>query len=83
MPMMGQRIPDWQLDSLKHKMVLAMRESMPQLDDWDLYRLLSEPQAQLRVQVPWCVITEENFDEVMGSLASCKGIGRPTQGGKR
>ena len=33
----GQRIPDWQLDPLLHKLVLAVLMRSPDVDAWRLY----------------------------------------------
>jgi len=64
----GQRIPDWQLDPLKHKLVLAIFDALPSMEAWSVHRLLSEPHAKLRGNSPHRVVTPENFDELLKIL---------------
>ena len=64
----GQRIPDWQLDPLKHKLVLAVFKSLPQLEAWEVYRLLSEPHAMLRGRTPLDVVQPGNFKSILSAL---------------
>ncbi|APO83369.1 integrase arm-type DNA-binding domain-containing protein [Pseudomonas sp. GD03817] len=64
----GQRIPDWQLEPLKHKLVLAIFKSLPQLDVWEVYRLLSEPHHRLRGRTPLDVVQPANFEATLSSL---------------
>ncbi|WP_024780670.1 tyrosine-type recombinase/integrase [Pseudomonas corrugata] len=58
----GQRIPDWQLDPLRHKLVLAALARFPDVDAWRLYRTLCEPHERLKGRSPIDVLTLENFD---------------------
>jgi len=43
----GQRVPDWQLVPLKHKLAQALMKQCPHADPWDLYRLLTQPHPDL------------------------------------
>ncbi|MNJ28681.1 putative prophage CPS-53 integrase [compost metagenome] len=63
----GQRIPDWQLDTLKHKLVLAVFKSLPQLEAWEVYRLLTEPHDALRGRTPLDVVQPGNFESTLSS----------------
>ncbi|MGX1186573.1 integrase [Pseudomonas sp. F-14 TE3623] len=58
----GQRIPDWQLDPLRHKLVLAVLMRSPDADAWRLYRALCKPHERLKGRSPIDVLTLENFD---------------------
>lgn len=58
----GQRIPDWQLDPLRHKLVLAALARFPDVDAWRLYRTVCEPHERLKGRSPIDVLTLENFD---------------------
>ena len=58
----GQRIPDWQLDPLRHKLVLAALARFPDVDAWRLYRAVCEPHERLKGRSPIDVLTPENFD---------------------
>jgi integrase len=39
----GQRIPEWQLDPLKHKLAQVLMNRCPHADSWDLYRHSGDP----------------------------------------
>lgn len=58
----GQRIPDWQLDPLRYKLVLAVLMQSPDMDSWKLYRTLCKPHERLKGRSPIDVLTLENFD---------------------
>lgn len=61
----GHRIPDWQLDPLRHQFTCAVLEHAPELDGWAIYRVLSEPLEGLSGRIPADAVTPDNFDEVM------------------
>lgn len=66
----GQRIPDWQLDPLKHKLVIGVLEALPAMSAWDIYRMLSESHAKLRGNPPCGAVSLDNFDELLSLLIS-------------
>ncbi|MFK0344169.1 tyrosine-type recombinase/integrase [Pseudomonas asiatica] len=66
----GRRIPDWQLDPLKLKLVLAVFEALPAMGAWDVYRVLTNPHAKLRGNAPCAAITLNNFEELVNLLTS-------------
>ena len=43
----GQRVPDWQLVPLKHKLAQVLMNQCPHADPWDLYRMLTRPHPDL------------------------------------
>ena len=44
----GQRVPDWQLDPLKRKLIQSVLKQVPQgIDTWDIYHALMRPQEAL------------------------------------
>ncbi|WP_447792096.1 tyrosine-type recombinase/integrase [Pseudomonas farris] len=59
----GQRIPDWQLDPLRHKLVLAVLKRFPDVDAWRLYRVLCESHVRLKGRSPIDALTPDNFNE--------------------
>ena len=61
----GQRIPDWQLDPLRHKLVLTVLKRFPDVDAWRLYRTLCEPHERLKGRSPIDVLTPDNFNETI------------------
>lgn len=58
----GQRIPDWQLDPLRHKLVLAALARFPDVDAWTLYRALCMPHKRLKGRSPIDGLTMDNFE---------------------
>ncbi|MFV3382645.1 tyrosine-type recombinase/integrase [Pseudomonas sp. NY15354] len=64
----GQRIPDWQLDPVKHKLVLQIFKELPQMEAWEMYRLLSEPNVKFEGKTPLEIVVPDNFDFVLSSL---------------
>ena len=58
----GQRLPDWQLDPLRYKLVLAVLMQSPDADSWKLYRTLCKPHERLKGRSPIDALTLENFD---------------------
>ena len=64
----GQRIPDWQLDPLKHKLVLEIFKQVPQLGAWEVYRLLSEQSDLLKGRVPVDALHPGNFESILNLL---------------
>jgi len=64
----GQRIPDWQLDPLKHKLVLELFKSLPHLEAWEVYRLLSERHDRLRGRILPDVVQPGNIESTLSSL---------------
>ncbi|WP_433861467.1 tyrosine-type recombinase/integrase [Pseudomonas thivervalensis] len=69
----GQRIPDWQLDPLRHKLVLAALARFPDVDAWRLYRTVCEPHGRLKGRSPIDVLTLENFDVTARIVCSALG----------
>ncbi|WP_256804690.1 tyrosine-type recombinase/integrase [Pseudomonas putida] len=64
----GHRIPDWQLDPIKHNLVLAILEALPAVGSWEIYRMMCEPQAKLRGKIACEVVTLESFDSTLAFL---------------
>lgn len=69
----GQRIPDWQLDPLRHKLVLAVLVRSPDADAWRLYGALCKPHERLKGRSPIDVLTLENFDVTERIVCSALG----------
>ncbi|MGO4799680.1 tyrosine-type recombinase/integrase [Pseudomonas sp. W22_MBD1_FP4] len=66
----GQRIPDWQLDPLRHKLVLTVLTQSPDVDAWGLYGVLCKPHEQLKARSPIDVLIPDNFDEITRIVCS-------------
>lgn len=69
----GQRIPDWQLDTLGHKLTQAILNHAPTVDEWAIYRALSEPHGDLKGRRPIEAVTPGNLIQISKLL--CKELG--------
>lgn len=65
----GQRVPDWQLDPLKHELVQVVLQHLPDSDAWDIYRALLDPHEILEGNAPIEAVTPSNFQEAV--MAAC------------
>ncbi len=61
----GQRVPDWQLVPLKHKLAQALMKQCPHADPWDLYRLLTQPHPDLGDRAAIDAVTPTNVPAVI------------------
>ena len=61
----GQRVPDWHLDPLKHKLVQAVLKHSQDADSWEIYRALLKPHRMLEGSTPIVAVTSENFHEAV------------------
>ncbi|WP_219929582.1 tyrosine-type recombinase/integrase [Achromobacter pulmonis] len=59
----GQRVPDWQLDPLKGRLVRAVLGRIsPCIDSWQVYHALRRPHEQLGGAAPIEALTVANFE---------------------
>ncbi|MFO6231817.1 integrase, partial [Pseudomonas aeruginosa] len=56
----GQRVPDWQLVPLKHKLAQVLMNQCPHADSWDLYRMLTQPHPDLGDRAAIDAVTPTN-----------------------
>ncbi|MDR1969055.1 MAG: tyrosine-type recombinase/integrase, partial [Burkholderiaceae bacterium] len=61
----GQRVPDWQLVPLKHKLAQTLMNQSPDADAWDLYRALTKPHGGLGNRAAIDAVTPSNLGEVV------------------
>jgi hypothetical protein len=61
----GQRVPDWQLVPLKHKLVQTLMTRRPDADAWDLYRALTQPHGELGNRAAIDAVTPSNLGDVV------------------
>jgi hypothetical protein len=64
----GQKLPDWQLDRVKHQLTQAVLQGADSVDQWTLYRALSEPLEGLAGRSP--------VDELARAVFNVLGIQR-------
>lgn len=65
----GQRVPDWQLVPLKDKLTQVLMKQCPQVDSWELYRMLAQPHPGLADRAAIDVVTPTNLDAVVRAVA--------------
>jgi hypothetical protein len=61
----GQRVPDWQLVPLKHRLAQTLMNQSPDADAWDLYRALTKPHGELGNRAAIDAVTPSNRGEVV------------------
>lgn len=64
----GQRVPDWHLDPVKHRLIQAVLKHTWDADAWQIYHALSRPNAMLDGRPPVETVTHENVREVMKAV---------------
>ena len=65
----GQRVPDWQLVPLKHKLAQVLMNQCPHADSWDLYRMLTQPHPDLGDRAAIDIVTPSNLGLVVRVIA--------------
>ncbi len=65
----GQRVPDWQLVPLKHKLAQVLMNQCPHADSWDLYRMLTQPHPDLGDRAAVDMVTPSNLGLVVRVIA--------------
>ena len=65
----GQRVPDWQLVPLKHKLAQVLMNQCPHADSWDLYRMLTQPHPDLGDRAAIDMVTPANLAMVVRVIA--------------
>ncbi|AOY62902.1 integrase arm-type DNA-binding domain-containing protein [Xanthomonas campestris] len=87
----GQRVPDWQLVPLKHKLTQVLMNQCQGADSWDLFRMLTRPHTDLGDRAAIDVVTptnvvaivrtimgDQSFEKVR-TLQSSESVGEPAQ----
>ncbi|WP_236186206.1 integrase [Pseudomonas protegens] len=60
----GQKLPDWQLDPVKRQLTQTVLQESEGVDNWTLYRALSEPLEGLGGRTPIEAVTATSIDDV-------------------
>ena len=60
-----QRVPDWQLVPLKHKLAQVLMNQCPHADSWDLYRMLTQPHPDLGDRAAIDAVTPTNVPAII------------------
>lgn len=70
----GHRIPDWQLDPVRHQFTREVLDQAVGVDEWTLYRALSEPLEQLGIRSPIEALAVVGFGKAVEAVR--RAIGR-------
>jgi len=70
----GQKLPDWQLDPVKQRLTQAVLQGAVEVDNWTLYRALSEPLESLDGRSPVEAVTADLVSEVTTAVLNVLSI---------
>lgn len=70
----GQKLPDWQLDPVKQGLTEAVLGRTADIDNWAVYRALSEPLEGLGGRSPVDAVMADSIDEVAKAVFNVLGI---------
>lgn len=70
----GQKLPDWQLDTHKQQLTQAVLTHAPEIDNWTIYRALSEPLEGLGARSPVEVAAPGTVDKAARAALNVLGI---------
>lgn len=70
----GQRLPDWQLDPAKQQLTQAVLQEVEGIDNWTVYRALSDPLEGLAGRSPVDVVTPGSIDAVTRAVFNVLGV---------
>lgn len=65
----GQRVPDWQLLPIKHKLAQVLMNQCPHVDSWDLYCMLTRPHPGLGERAAIDMVTPDNLGMIVQVIA--------------
>lgn len=68
----GHRIPEWQLDCVKHRLIQEVLKRATDADAWNLYRILSQPLQNLACFTPLEMVMTENLNQAV--VAVCEAL---------
>jgi hypothetical protein len=70
----GQKLPDWQLDPVKQQLTQTVLQEVEGIDNWTIYRALSEPLEGLGGRSPVEAVTPGSIDGVAGAVFNVLGV---------
>jgi len=70
----GQKLPDWQLDSVKQQLTQTVLQKVEGIDHWTIYRALSEPLEGLGGRSPLDEVTHGTIDDVAEAVFNVLGV---------
>lgn len=70
----GQRLPDWQLDPVKQKLTEIVLQGSSGIDNWTVYRAMSEPLESLSGRSPVDVVTQASIQQMAATVFNVLGV---------
>lgn len=70
----GQKLPDWQLDPVKRQLTQAVLQEVEGIDNWTIYRALSEPLEGLGGRSPVDAVAPGLIDDVAEAVFNVLGV---------
>lgn len=70
----GQKLPDWQLDPAKQQLTRTVLQKVEGIDQWTIYRALSEPLEGLGGRSPVDAVTNVTIDDVAEAVFNVLGL---------
>lgn len=70
----GQKLPDWQLDPVKQQLTQTVLQEVEGIDNWTIYRALSEPLEGLGGRSPVDAVRPGSIDEVARAVLNVLGL---------
>ncbi|MDO4682929.1 MAG: integrase [Lautropia sp.] len=70
----GQRLPDWQLDPVKQQLTETVLQRCEAVDNWTLYRAMSEPLESLGGRSPVDAVTQASIEQMAATVFNVLGV---------
>lgn len=70
----GQKLPDWQLDEVKRQLTQHVLVAAEGVDDWTVYRALSQPLEGLGGRAPIDAVTADSVERTAGAVVNVLGL---------
>lgn len=70
----GQKLPDWQFDPVKQQLTQTLLQEVEGIDNWTIYRALSEPLESLGGRSPVDAVTPGSIDDVASAVFNAVGV---------
>jgi hypothetical protein len=70
----GQKLPDWQLEPVKQQLTQTVLQEAESIDNWTIYRALSEPLEALGGLSPVVAVSPALIDYVASAVLNVLGV---------
>lgn len=73
----GRKLPDWQLDPVRQQLTQTVLQGSENIDNWTVYRALSEPLESLSGRSPVDAVTPDSIDEMARAVFNVLSVNTP------